>query len=609
MSIKNIIFILSISMFAIVMLITCSSEDINTIKVVNVTNQMLTNSYTYNPTAYTGVILPISNVAKLVGFNGINAGRSKWCDINNDNWLDLITLDLDSTNTDDAHVYLSSGGTSSLPQFSDVTLVSNILQQTSPSHSGRIISVMIVGDVDNDGSYDIFTGAAKQTTDLGDRNEIMLNNGAGVFTIVPTSGVGNYSEAIVSAGFLDFNLDGMLDLFVGNSYSTSVYSYPPHLYQGQGNGHFTEVTTSSKLDTVTDIYGLRNSSRPTWGVTTFDYNNDGYQDILTLSYGRQWNRLMKNVNGAYFEDVSFDTGIAGDDYYIDQYYNNPYGYNREEPFRSNANTFDASVADFDNDGDLDLYLGGIEHNWASPSSDPDGLLVNLGMEYNYKFVRDPSRGITRLPQDPNSFNQGDLHSGWVDFDNDGLLDFILASSDYPDNQRMRIFKQLANHNFIDVTTLCGVDWINCGQISIGDFNRDGVPDIVSGTTNMRLTATQVASHELNISIFKPTPTDNNWITVKLEGLGAGGANRMGYGSRVYVKTGNTTQIRELNGGIGHCGHQDAMECHFGLGKSSVIDELRVRWSNASRSEQVFSNVTVNHFIKIKEGQSNIETIM
>jgi len=90
-----------------------------------------------------------------------------------------------------------------------------------------------------------------------------------------------------------------------------------------------------------------------------DFDGDGRQDLLGISYGRQWNRQWRNLGKGKFEEIGIETGFAGDGITHGRYPERVRAKGRkdEDPFRSNGNTFDCAVADFDNDGDLDLYSG------------------------------------------------------------------------------------------------------------------------------------------------------------------------------------------------------------------------------------------------------------
>ncbi|MCX7703227.1 MAG: CRTAC1 family protein, partial [Planctomycetota bacterium] len=287
-----------------------------------------------------------------------------------------------------------------------------------------------------------------------------------------------------------------------------------------------------------------------------------------------------------------------------------FGQEREDepPFRSNGNTFDAACEDFDNDGDVDVFLAEICHSWAGPSSDRSVLCVNLGKEKEYIFERRPD-AIKREHKDEKNWNEGDLHAGWLDFDNDGRLDLLIASGDYPDGQFLRLFRQSGDGRFTDITEECGFNWEGCGGLTLGDFDRDGDVDILIGRSFARLPKEKTEGKIPYPAIFlNRTGNKNNWLAIILEGKGAGGCNRDGIGARVYVKTDNALQMREIKGGAGHCGHQNPAEAYFGLGKSNKIEYIEVRWCNKESSVQRFENPPLNRYLKIKEGESEFEEI-
>ena len=176
------------------------------------------------------------------------------------------------------------------------------------------------------------------------------------------------------------------------------------LWRGDGKGGFTDVTKAAGLWTSPTPYtgtkvppedpALLRFSRPSYGVTHADWNNDGHQDLLQMAYGRQWNYLWKNNGDGTFTDVGLATGFAGDVVTHGKY---P-GFVRrppERPFRSNGNTFDCAVGDLDNDGDLDCLLGEIAHFWAGPASDPPAVLMNEGQGQGLR-IRAP-HGARALP--------------------------------------------------------------------------------------------------------------------------------------------------------------------------------------------------------------------
>jgi hypothetical protein len=475
-------------------------------------------------------------------------------------------------------------------------------------HSERILAppgrpapnVVQVGDVNNDGRLDLFLGRFIEPerdgyADDGLRSEVWLGDGRGGFALVPNSGVGEPPEATITACFVDYDRDGNLDLFVGNSYVVYGRGYeacPDRLFRGRGDGTFEDVTAAAGLLGVSAI-GQADSRRPTYGVTHTDWNNDGWQDLLVCSYGRQWNRLWRNNGDRTFTDVAAETGFDGDAERCGTY---PPELERtpEPPFRANGNTFDCAVADFNNDGNMDCFLAEIAHWWAGPSSDRSMLLVNLGPAQDYRFRRAPE--MIERPHASERWNEGDMHAGWLDVDNDGLLDLLIASSDYPDKQILRLYRQRPDGQFDDWTDRLGFRWRNASQISLADFDRDGATDILVATNDRRLTEEQRSTHSLSIGLFRNVAAaraGNRFLSIRLEGQAVG--------ARVAVVTGEQRQIREVYGGLGHAGHRDDAECRFGVGRAESADLVEVRWPDAAGTVQSFKNVATSRFYRLSRG--------
>src|SRR6266567_2629014 len=157
--------------------------------------------------------------------------------------------------------------------------------------------------------------------------------------------------------------------------------------------HFREVAHSAGLDFV-----LQNNPTPRkhmietmpGGVAAFDYNNDGRIDIfftngasipsLEKDSPKFFNRLYRNDGGVKFTDVTAEAGVAGAGY-----------------------SMGAAVADYDNDGNIDLFVAGVNRNI---------LYRNLG---NGKFEDVTAKAGIRS-------GQWAVAAGWIDYDNDGKLD-------------------------------------------------------------------------------------------------------------------------------------------------------------------------------------------
>jgi len=570
-----------------------------------------------------------TNVSKKVGLEGVRAKDGIFTDLNGDGYWDLCL--------DRRRFYLSKKGKSFLAhedhgiEFPEVTLVP--LSDGKPNREKARETTytpqyLYFADVDNDGDADALYGVHSSweyfdqgkwisvaECDHGVRSSVWLNDGKGTFTRGPSSGYAAkdaFGPAMALA-IVDTDLDGNLDLYEGREYRQYGVLYGcgvDRLWRGDGKGGFTDVTEKVGLLTVPRPAGA-NSSRPSYGVTHADVDNDGRPDLLQMAYGRQWNYLWLNGEDGTFREAGRASGFAGDDITHGKY---PPGVRRraEQPFRANGNTFDCAVGDIDNDGDLDLFLGEIQHAWAGESSDPPSLLINETVDGVVTFRRVPvTEFLPKRPfRDPRNYNYGDLHIAFLDVDLDTRLDLLIGSGDYPDGQFLRLYRQMEDGKFEEVTKVAGFDWEGCGDLSIGDFDRDGDPDILAGRSFMRLSQAHRDKHmggiEVNeVGLFRNdigNRSKNHWLNVRLVGRKA---NRSGIGARITVVTGEVTQIREIRAGSGLANHQDAPEACFGLGKARKVDELIIQWPDARRTRRKFKNVPADRFVTVTQGKGKL----
>jgi hypothetical protein len=550
-----------------------------------------------------------TNVADNTGLKAVPAHGVAFVDLNGDNYLDCVVRgSMSGIAGKELKIFLNKGDAKGRT-FTEFTKESLL----APEKDGkaREAGALTFADIDNDGDMDAFSGMfceplnPKWTGDRDAQSAIFLNDGKGVFKILENSAVATPQATTTVATFLDYDNDGLMDLFVGNwykQYGVTVESYMSRLYKGTGNGQFIDVTEKAGMKTKDDDPEARDGSRPVYGVSHCDYNNDGYQDILICAYGRQWNQLWKNNGDGTFTEVGEKTHFDGDEITHGEY---PRGINRptERPFRSNGNTFSVSCADYNRDGYIDLFLAEITHAWAGESSDRSSLLTNLGKEKDYVFKRE-SDAMSRTHKDRN-WNQGDMHVDWIDFDNDGLQDLLLSSGDYPDGQYLRLFRQKDDHTFEDITDKCGFNWESSAGISVADFDRDGDLDILAGRSCMRMSKDRATPF---VGLFRnDIGNKNNWITIQLRGKGEKGANKMGVGARITIEAEGTRQLREIYSGSG-CGDFIPPEAHFGLAKVKKIDKITIQWPNKEKTTQTFTDVSPNRFIRINEGSKDIETI-
>jgi FG-GAP-like repeat/ASPIC and UnbV len=228
--------------------------------------------------------------------------------------------------------------------FNDVTKEANLLDPLNSNAAAW-------ADYDNDGWVDLFVGAERQY------QRLYHNKGNGTFEeVAAKAGVrGEPRQFCKGCTWIDFDNDGYPDLFQNNLHGSAI------LHRNNRNGTFTDVSSSMDIDGPFAGFSC-------W---TWDYDNDGWQDIFATSYdrtiadivrgmmglshSRYSNRLFRNLKGKGFENV---TGAAGLDHVFA--------------------TMGSNYGDFDNDGYLDMYLGTGAPNLSILV--PNRMFKNVGGE-------------------------------------------------------------------------------------------------------------------------------------------------------------------------------------------------------------------------------------
>ena len=524
--------------------------------------------------------------------------------------------------------------------FADATFTSGLFTARDGTE-GRASSYVVFADVDNDGDKDAL-GAVVEDADnyatLEDGTSIYFNDGAGAFSIGPEQEFSNeVVNPLVGVAFLDYDHDGFLDLFTGHhygAYGSLTTQIQDSLYAGDGTGAFADVTDEAGLTTLEysseDAPG-GNTHKPTWGVTACDLDGDGWADLLTNSYGRQFNMLYRNLGGTY-ENLTMTSGFAsdGNEVFSDNECFRCYCEDNadagvcddipsaivncdqcswisgqdDQPWRLGGNSSNAVCGDVDNDGDSDILEVELAHWHIGQSSDKTELLINDGFPAT-ELTR-PGNDVTGLVRDHVSgWNEGDLGGLLADFDNDGKLDALVASSDYAGTYSL-LWQQQADQTFVEVGDDAGTRIDRSHGVAVIDYDRDGDYDIVSGTSLMRWSASDnpPAPDDVYAYVLRnETGAAANKIMLHVRGSGAsGGANRDALGGRVTVTAGGTTYTREVQGPYGLDGIQNDELIIIGIGAACTADSVTVRWPNAALDEVTFTDVLANYVLVVEEGQ-------
>ncbi|MFZ1806321.1 MAG: FG-GAP-like repeat-containing protein [Cyclobacteriaceae bacterium] len=402
-----------------------------------------------------------------------------------------------------------------------------------------------VSDYNNDGNLDIFITSS--TTE----NLLYQGNGDFTFTKVDPNPVGenilDFENASLTASWVDYDNNGLLDLFVSNQDSEEL------LFSQTSLDVFTKITTGEIV-----TFNSRTNTNA-WA----DYDNDGDMDVFVLNNSDgppSPNRLYKNNGDGTFTHV---TGLAFD-------------------ADLDAGAFGASWGDYDNDGDMDLFLA-VQEGAANL------LYRNNGAGGSYNFTKVTGSPVTSPITTPF------FGSAWGDIDNDGDLDLLLSGvlgeniiykGDGAGN-----FGAITNEKFNDSRLA------NFG-VSLGDYDNDGFLDLAAGTLDPQIFGNEEFSGPgVNSLLFKNNQTSSaskNWLKVKLVGTTS---NKSAIGARLTLTAGGKTQIREITTSSGF-GGQNSLIAHFGLGSAASITSLQIKWP--SGIVQSLSNVTVNQTLAITE---------
>ncbi|MEM7369453.1 MAG: CRTAC1 family protein [Bacteroidota bacterium] len=489
-----------------------------------------------------------------------HAGGGSLEDFNNDGYLDLFVSSYGLE--DQARFFVNQrDGT-----FEDRTEEAGLRGLTRGLN-------LIHADYDNDGWEDIFILRGAWLFKFGQfPNSLLKNMGDGSFQdVTKEAGLLSFYPT-QTAVWTDVNLDGWLDLFIGNE-GIGNGNYPCELYINQQNGSFRNMA---------EAYGL-DFRQYVKGVVAADVNNDGWPDLYVSVIGNT-NRLYLNREGEFFEDISKSAGV-------------------QEPIHS----FPAWFWDYNNDGWEDLFVSGYDLQ--------EGLDISGNIMADYLDL--PHEGAhAKLFR-----NNGDLTftdvsreakldrllytmgCNYGDLDNDGFLDSYLGTGEFDlwSVTPNRTFRNASGQFFQDVTTAGGFGSIQKGHaVSFGDIDNDGDQDIhavmggaVEGDFYMNM-------------LFDNPGNHNKWITLELQGRTA---NRSAIGSRVKLiveqADGHVRSIHRTVSTGGSFG-ANSLQLEIGLGDATRIRELDIQWMNPERTLSRYNSVEMNRRYIVAEGADKLE---
>ncbi|MEO1263510.1 MAG: CRTAC1 family protein [Bacteroidota bacterium] len=511
-----------------------------------------------------------------VAVNSLSGGLSIE-DFNGDGHLDLFMTSYGLN--DPIHFFLADG-------------LGGYVDHTQDAGLTGIVSGLntIHADYDNDGATDIFILRGAWLADAGNHpNSLLRNKNDGTFEDV-TFDSGLLSRHPTQTGaWADFNLDGHLDLFIGNESNTewqdvlaknrsqNSQPHPSELYLNRGDGTFTEVAKKVGIDLETFVKAV------VWG----DVNNDGLPDLFVSVLGEP-NRLYVNQGGVdvdhwRFEEQAEKAGVQ-----------NP------------VFSFPAWFWDFDNDGWEDLFVSSYDlRHFDQLHSDITREYMGLAVQAEYaRLFRNNGDGTFSDVTGAAGLDKAlySMGSNFGDLDNDGWLDFYLGTG-APDLRSIipnRMFHSRKGQRFEEITFIGGFGHTQKGHaLAFADLDRDGDDDIYGVMGG-------AVEGDVFPNVLFQNPdgwNTNKWINLELEGRTA---NRSAIGARIELTVKNTdglsrkiTRTVRTGGSFG----AGSLQQKIGLGQAASIERLRVIWPNAQQTTETHTGLTPNNFYRIVEGET------
>ncbi len=435
-------------------------------------------------------------------------------------------------------------------------------------------NAVAVADFDNDGFSDIFvTGVNRNTLykNLGNGHFADITAMAGLEGIDPKSG----KKWSVSAGWLDYDNDGWLDLFVSNyvvwdgakeprcgTPERQFYCHPKE-YQGLPNQLFHNNRDGTFSD-VSKTSGIASHIGKGMGLAFADMDGDGFTDIFVANDSVR-SFLFHNQGDGTFREIGLETGVAL----------------RDDGVAIAG--MGADFRDFDNDGKPDIVVSGI-------INDSFPLFHNLG----------DSGGFDDFAQRTGLLMGTRQLTGWslgmYDFDNDGWKDLFFALSHLAELGHYmgrdsalpnHVFRNMEGKRFEDISGSAGSDFQVAAMhrgAAFADFDNDGRIDAVVSVLNGPA------------KLFHNVSTgDSHWLAIQLRGTHS---NRQGLGATVQVKLADGRILyNHATTAVGYASSSEPL-VRFGLGSERKAEKIEIRWPGGGK--QQLTDVAADRVVEVIE---------
>ncbi len=467
---------------------------------------------------------------------------ASWNDINNDGWIDLFISGFSSNSTNYNRLYMNNGDGTYTAQENSAFV------QTG----GLGTAIVLLADFTQDGNKDVFMGNYENASNQPTMSKWLVNNGPPDYSLTENNPIGNPATRVPSGSWVDFDLDHDLDL-----YFTSALGTTDRYYENDGNGSFSMIDSFPFLET-------RNSflTFDSW----IDYDNDGDLDLYIATFSTSIppeNKLFKNMFSETLETGYFlETEVSG----LTDWASSNIGIN---------------WVDIDNDRLPDLYANVYESSNRLFHNNGDGTFTEL---FDQPIVQVSGSNIGT--------------NAWADFDNDGDLDLYLTKS-ATSTSNGHLFVNDGSGNFTELNSseagpLVGTIAGNIQATDWGDYDNDGDMDLfLVGTESPTV-------GKPNYLFRNDLGSDANWLKVTWNETISDGET---YGGKVSVKANingqPVWQVRYIHGGLSSFGFQGDIRPNFGLGNATIVDTLIVDFPTYS----IFcTNFPVNQIIELGTGE-------
>ena len=395
------------------------------------------------------------------------------------------------------------------------------------------------GDFNNDSYPDLFLGNSNQS-------QLYQNNTDGTFTnITGQSGlVVDCDTCFVTSGlWLDYDIDGLLDLFVTDYHSNSNNK----LYKNLGNGTFESIDLSNVSSTTNSFSSI-----------VIYANEDNYPDIYVANDHDQNNMLLINQQGNGFIDET-------------------QSYNLLDPYDGMG----LATSDYNNNNDFEILVTNIKQN---------SFYVDEFMNNQYVNISE-------------NVNIYDTNWAWganfSDYNHDGFEDLFIANGFSVHEENEFFINVSAGSQSIQSRKFSKTDPID-QQVELTksrslvsfDYDNDGDLDLLISNFDSNL----ILYENKAVDTYFNTQMQGNWIKINLKGTVS---NMDALGSIVQIYLDNDTQQSRLYHGSSYQ-NQSLQSVHFGIENTVSIDSIAVTWPNTGR--QVYEDLSINSFMTIIENE-------